>query len=157
MRLVSKTAAANHGQRPNNVASHLNVAGNNTGLTLIELLIAVVIMGILLAISYPSYQQHILNSYRSEAMTMLLTLANAQTQYQADYGSFSSDLDALVAQEAVSSRYRFSVQLTHEGAGFKVVADAIGTQREDNECPQFTLNHLGQRNQGNPQSLMCWK
>ena len=126
------------------------------GFSLIELLIVIGIVGILAAICYPSYQQHVLRSYRSQAITQLFQLANAQEQYLADYGNYAADLQSLGLNEAVA-RYRFELTLTDGSQGYLLVAQAQGSQRADSECLLFALNHAGQRNPGQTQSLHCWE
>jgi type IV pilus assembly protein PilE len=127
------------------------------GFSLLEMLVALVIIGILTAISYPSYQRHILRSYRAEAITQLLQLANAQEQHLADHGSYTNDLGALGAAAANDSlRYRYSIQIADAGRSFILTADVAGLQRADSDCTVFTLNQYGQRNLQNPNSLACW-
>lgn len=128
-----------------------------TAYSLIELLLALAILGILLAVSYPSYQRHVLRSYRAEAMADLLLLANSLEQYRADNGSYSdnfTELGCLTLSE--SGRYEFTISLSEAGQAFVVTADALGVQRADTECGQFSLNQFGQRNTSGAYPVSCW-
>lgn len=51
------------------------------GFTLIELMIVVAIIGILAAIAYPSYQDHVRKTRRSDAQGALMGLANAMERH----------------------------------------------------------------------------
>lgn len=54
---------------------------SNRGFTLIELMITVAILGILTSIAYPSYQNYIRKSYRSDAYNGLTRMADLQERY----------------------------------------------------------------------------
>jgi len=47
----------------------------NSGFTLIEVMVVVAIVGILAAIAYPSYQEHVRRANRAEARGILLEMA----------------------------------------------------------------------------------
>lgn len=51
------------------------------GFTLIELMITVAIIGILVSIAYPSYQESVMKSRRADAQGALLGFANAMERY----------------------------------------------------------------------------
>ena len=51
------------------------------GITLIELMIVIAILGILVSIAYPSYTQYVQRSNRSEGMNELVRIANMQEQF----------------------------------------------------------------------------
>ena len=127
------------------------------GLSLIELLVVLAIVGLLLMVSWPAYQRYVLRSHRVEATTVLLTLANAQVQHHADYGVFSNDFSRMGHVSSNSSRYRFAMIVTDAGQAFELSATAIGLQAADTDCPRFTLNQFGQRNLHAHQTVFCWQ
>lgn len=125
--------------------------------TLLEVMVTVAIVAILVSVCYPSYQQYVLRTYRSEATSQLHLLANAQEQYIADYGLYTADFSQLGWQSPQqASRYHYRITLLHDNQGYQLTATAIGLQQADSDCPEFTLNHLGQRNVLSPQYLSCW-
>lgn len=64
----------------------------NRGITLIELMIVVVIIGILAGIAYPSYRNYTVQSRRSDAQTILLRVATLQEKFFADCSTYASSL-----------------------------------------------------------------
>ncbi|MCC5452655.1 prepilin-type N-terminal cleavage/methylation domain-containing protein [Rheinheimera sp. UJ51] len=128
------------------------------GVTLIEMLIVVLLIGILGAIAYPAYQQHVLRSYRAEAVKTLLILANRQEQRLADYGAYTADLAQLGFAQSLSEsgRYRITVELTAGQFAYQLRVTAEGPQTQDRDCLRFSLNHLGQRNHTLTEPLSCW-
>jgi type IV pilus assembly protein PilE len=65
------------------------VRGHNEGVTLIELMIVVVCVGILAAVAIPAYNDYITRSRRSDAFTALETVRAAQEMYRAEKGFYS--------------------------------------------------------------------
>ncbi len=57
---------------------------SNQGFSLIELMIAVVIIGIISAVAWPSYKSSVEKSHNAEAKNALLNLAALQTQFFTD-------------------------------------------------------------------------
>lgn len=62
------------------------------GFTLIELMIAVAIVAILVAVALPSYQEHVRKSRRAEAQSFLMAVAARQQQFLVDTRAYSGSL-----------------------------------------------------------------
>jgi type IV pilus assembly protein PilE len=65
------------------------------GLTLIELLIVIVIVGILAAIAIPMYSNYMIRARRADAKTALEQLRAAQEMRRAERGNYETDIVAL--------------------------------------------------------------
>lgn len=76
---------------------HLKTSASNKaykGFTLIELMIAVAIVGILAMISYPAYKGHTAKSHRIEAKTALAELASKQEIFFAQNSTYTTEVSA---------------------------------------------------------------
>ena len=124
----------------------------NGGFTLIELMIVVVIIGVLAAVAYPSYQNYILKGNRASAQAFLMDAAQRQAQYFLDNRTYATDLGALfgtatpllAVPENVSKYYGTPVVATTAGPPptFLITATPQGTQAANNE-PVLTIDQAG--------------
>lgn len=62
----------------------------NKGFTLIELMIAVLVVGILAAIAIPTYTQYVQRANRSAAQQFMLEVASRAEQYRLDVRAYPS-------------------------------------------------------------------
>lgn len=147
------------------------------GFTLIELMIAVAIIGILIKVAYPAYTQSVLRSHRAEAKTALLDLASREERYFSTANQFSAAAPALgYASGATltaasplpvltgsSVYYNLSVQVPDPAASaatapsFLATATAVNTQVNDTKCGNFSLTQAGvQGATGTDGASKCW-
>lgn len=59
------------------------------GFTLIELMIVVVVIGILAAIGFPSYQDYVRRGHRSSAEQIIMEIASKESQYILDARAYT--------------------------------------------------------------------
>lgn len=126
------------------------------GIGLIELLVVLAIMGILASVLLPGYQDHVLKSYRSEAMQALLKVAGLQEMLLVDQHRYSADLTELgfAAKQFVTESGRYKVSAVVTEHGYQLKAQAQQAQSEDKSCQVFLLNSYGQKS--SEPSSACW-
>lgn len=120
---------------------------NETGFTLTELLIAMAIGAILATIAYPSYQEHVRKSYRSEAQSLLMDIASRQEKFFTENNRYAVNLSTLnFSSNTVSSdtgRYTASITAsTNTTFTAQAAPSSKGGQNQDS-CATFSLNELG--------------
>ena len=118
------------------------------GVTLIELLIVIAVIGILTAISYPYYQQYILEGYRSQAMADMikvqLTLEHSYSQKgRYDFSVISNGRCSFC--ETAPNRYRLLIDSSGAGMdNYKISAVPQSATGQDADiCGTLTLNAAG--------------
>ena len=122
---------------------------SKTGITLIELLIVIVIVGILAAIAIPMYTGYMQRARRADAKTALEQVRAAQEMRRAERGSYEIDLTALRTTWGVSTNPVGDYNLQW-AAGFTLnpnsfTAQAVPfTTRQGSDGSLF-INYLGQK------------
>ena len=69
------------------------MSNRQQGVTLIELVVVVVIVGILASIAIPSYRNYVLRANRTEGRAALLALATAQEKFYLQCNTYTTALD----------------------------------------------------------------
>jgi len=127
-----------------------------TGFTLIELMIVVAIVGILAMVAYPSYNDFVVRSKRSEAPRELVRLANLQEQLFVDSRAYTAVMGDLVGgTEAIyiTPSKHYKISSTVVGSTFTLTATAQGVQAtSDTVCAVITLTDTGAKS-----PLICWE
>jgi type IV pilus assembly protein PilE len=129
------------------------VPARQHGFSLIELLIAVVIVAILSAIAFPSYQGYLRKGSRAAAQALLIDVANRQAQYLLDARNYAVGPGALAALNItlpteVANFYSIAVENASGGTtpttppSFLVKATPIAGTRQEVDG-ELKLGHDG--------------
>lgn len=130
------------------------------GFTLIELMIALAVVGLLSAIAYPSYQAQVAKGRRTDAKQSLVELAQKMERFYTERGTYvGATLGATGLYPAVSSGGYYALSISAQTLdGFTVKATPQGTQVGD-ACASFLYNQLGEQLVSADASLSavkCW-
>ena len=118
------------------------------GFSLIELMVAVSVVGILAVVAVPAYTSYVYKSRRSEAISTLLSMQLAQEKWRATNNSYTSTVGTgglgYPTTSAPSGYYNLSIDAASTNSvQFKIIADATGDQASDTDCPQFVVTQDG--------------
>ena len=115
-----------------------------SGFTLIEVLVVVIIVAILAAVAFPIYQSYVKSAYASDAQATIGAIMNASKMYYQDNGTYPNEVDELepkylqidratkrawtftiiASDKAVQEIKAMSTEDMKQGAGNEVVYDA---------------------------------
>jgi type IV pilus assembly protein PilE len=135
------------------------------GFTLIELMIAVAIVGILATIAMASYTSQIQKSRRTDARSAVMDLAGREEKLFSTVNAYSgtpSDLGygavgAVYPITVGSGYYQVSVTVANPPISFLVTATAIGSQVGDTKCVTLSVDNFGsQTSTGTETAATCW-
>lgn len=131
---------------------------HNKGMTLIELMVAIAIVGILASIAVPAYRNYMIRANRSEAKATLLAAAGALERCYTRFNSYNDD-GCTAANDLRGAGFRsetgkyvvkveFPMDEDDEVANagtFVLTATPQGAQAGDDECGSFTLDSTNRR------------
>jgi len=121
------------------------------GFTLIELVVVVGILGILLAIAVPGYNDQVRKSRRAAAKTEVMNIVQLKER-------FNSLNNTYVASPCgVSSTFYTITCPTSTATAYTILATAIGAQTSDTNCLNLGINQQGVKTKSGSGTVdECW-
>lgn len=131
----------------------------NAGFSLFELMITAIIIGILCALSWPIYSEHVVHSKRLEAEVNLVKLAESMEQYYLSNNTYeNATLEKLGVDDKVADD-QYQLQIINATASdFLIEAIPINHQsNSDSYCGTLTLDAKSKRGISGPGNARdCW-
>jgi len=137
----------------------------NSGFTLVEAMITMVVIAILASIAYPSYMQSVRKSKRTDAYSALTKAAINLERFFGTNGTYTTDTSQLrltiSAGTAYSDNGHYIVTVaagaTGIGSSYVINANAVAgdMQADDTGCTALSLDSLGRRTP-DPTTSGCW-
>ena len=135
-------------------------------MTLIELMVVVVIMGVLGAVAYPSYTAHVVRTKRASAIGCLADMAvfmervyASNLRYDQNAGA-DTVLPNVQCRADLASSYTFAFASTQpQQRTFSIVATAVGAQATaDTQCANLSINQANTKGiSGSGTVAGCWR
>ena len=129
---------------------------NQRGFSLVELMMAVTIVGVMATVAIPSYRRFICNTKEGEVKTTLSAIVVAQIAYRTEHDSYAQDsplgcacpgcADCTFSEGIMAGlvrgkqRYNFTCTQANPG-GFTVIADAQAST-SDLSGSVWSVNHM---------------
>lgn len=134
------------------------------GVTLLELMIVVVIVGILASVAYPSYQNYILRSKRAEGKALLMDAAARQERYFADKNTYTTTPTDLGfgsdEPKSAEGNYELSIEAGPSGdiaTSYELIVTPLFGSG-DAECGNLELDSRGTQSSSAGGDLeRCWQ
>ena len=139
-------------------------ARKHAGVTLMELMVIIVILGTLAAIGIPTYRQYMLRTHRTEAKSALLRLAAEQERFYLQNNTYTNNFVALnmPAGRSENGVYTLAIPVANVTTYTLTATPTAGggtngvNQTPDAECVTFTINQAGIRTAAPDPNGRCW-
>ena len=129
--------------------------GRAGGFTLVELLVCLTLIGILLSVALPAYQEHVQRARRVDAQRSLVELAQALERFYTSRGTYA---DATLPfdqspRDGAKAFYRLGFAQGPDESGYILQAEPVGAMAGD-ACGVLTLASSGLRGAAGER---CWQ
>ncbi len=126
----------------------------NSGFTVIELMIVVMLIAILVALAYPSYVDYVRKAKRGEAQQLLLNWSINQEIFRSNNSAYAPDSSTVLPKPTHAS-YTFSATGVSATA-YSLVATASGDQANDKAKDGTSCSPIQINQNGTKSPTVCW-
>lgn len=108
------------------------------GFTLIEVMVALSIAAVLVAVALPSFQSAIHRARRADALVALMRVQAAQARYRTNHRSYGTLAEIKLTGTSAEGHYTLALERP-SATGYAVLAQATGAQAADTACRHLRL------------------
>ena len=138
-------------------------ANRSRGFSLIELLIAIVVLSLITTMAVNSYRGSVLKARRADAKASLLELAQLLERNYTETNSFATNISGnpyalpfTVSPRNGTTYYNLTLP-TQTATTFTLQATPTGSQADDTRCMSLTLDQAGTKDKsGSGTVAECW-
>jgi type IV pilus assembly protein PilE len=133
--------------------------GQPRGFTLIEVLIAMAVVALLVAIAWPAYFEQVSRGRRSDVQTQLMDDANYLQRYYASNNTYATASNLPASQSPILGAANYTITIASQSdTGFQLLATRAGAMAGD-RCGDFTYDNLGTKGlNGSGEAVTnCWR
>jgi type IV pilus assembly protein PilE len=138
------------------------------GVTLMELLTVIVVLGILASIAVPSYRNYLIRAQRTDAKTALLRVQAAQEKFYLSNNGYTQNVATAqpgglgLSATSESGYYDIRIDFDEEDGNqsYTAVATPIAGkgQEDDDQCTSLSISDTGARAATGPGGRdLCWR
>ncbi len=120
---------------------------NSKGVTLIELMIVVIIMGVLASLAIPRFMNTTARAKQSEVRGILKQIYTQERCYYQEFDTYTDDIPTLgieIVKKMGNSWYNYSITINGNGTSFTATAHAPDPGIDDDPTPDtWTVDGTG--------------